>query len=172
MNKKLRAQLMELDQEVFLAVMTAKWREQQNLRKNCPKDEADLEVLIEYGQKIQEYTELQKIHRDRENFKPGSLAYWDTDDMFYGVGRIDDEWHGDVEYVMVGDLPHYEGDVDDLKAITPEVFQEWVRFQPAHYLQIYKDLDLHKEPGYENIVFPEEFQETKEVILDLKELGI
>ena len=173
MDKKIKARLLSLDQDAFKKVMNAKYRVHEKLKKSAPDDEASLEELCDYYEKACVWNEIRKIHIKRENLKPNSLVWFITYDSEYrGIERIYDAWDGDVDYVFCGGLPAFEGSVDDLQALTPEKFQQFVDFHPEHYLEVYKDLDLHKEPGYENIKFPDHLKDAKEVLIDLKELGI
>jgi hypothetical protein len=172
MDKKIKARLLDLDQDVFQKVMWAKKRVYDKLKKSAPDDEASLDELSEYYDKLHVYNKLRKIHIERENLKPNSLVFFVDGTEYSRIERIFDTWDGDYEYVYAGNLPEYEGGVEELQALTPEKFQQFVDFHPEHYLGVYRTLDLHKEPGYENIKFPKHLHEVKEVILDLKELGI
>ena len=171
--------LMSLSDESFSRVFHAKRRHAETVRKTQPADDAPIMEIAAYHQSQDQIYSLADIHAKRQGLRPGSLVIAENyDQALPWIGYIDAEWYGDPDYVHVyGPNEHEEEYVGvdsfiDVISCKPEQFQKLVNLHPAHYLHVYKELEIYNLPGFENIVFPAEYQDVKETVVDLKELGV
>lgn len=135
----------------------------------------------------QEYTALLDLYAEINQFKIGSLVEiilegwkdWSEDETeFYVVEKFMYESFNDISNQPVLSLITSEAEdpnhITNYKVVTPEKFQWMVNHYPEKMIMVYNDpkLKLKTNPLYNNIVWPADLKDEKELVDLLTDIGL